>query len=410
MKPRNLLSPAEITELQDFLDKKLERIGVASRPEVAFRLLDMCHNAKAQMKDFADIIKVDHAMSGRVLRLANSALFAQRIPVTNLDRACLVLGIERIKAVSLGLQLSRAAIPAGSKDVSREVWGQSVFRACLAAESARVVAPSHVPEAFVVGLLLDAGVPLMCKLVGDIYSALYTDCPTPGALFRRENETLGFTHVDVASAMCRRWRLPELLAKPIELHHQRPADLRLTEPVHRLHRISFAIGLLQLQPESILDPARAAIHGDGSAVTAQRLLGISEAEILTVVKNALTEYSGTIQAFSELATAVADLDTLIERVHMGLIRAIDDSIEKSLESEQDVSAERLTIGGQSIEMVVAEEGAVAYLYDSHGQRLLAHRFPSGDVSAQSLCDAFGLELTDPNDRDRLTTFIKNKAA
>jgi HD-like signal output (HDOD) protein len=410
MKPRNLLSAAEVAELQDFLDKKLERIGVASRPEVAFKLLDMCHNPHSQMKDFADLIKVDHAMSGRVLRLANSALFAQRIPVTNLDRACLVLGLERIKAVSLGLQLSRAAIPVGSKDVSREVWGQSVFRACLAAEAARVVAPSNVPEAFVTGLLLDAGVPLMCKLVGDVYGALYTDCPTPGALFRRENETLGFTHVDVASAMCRRWRLPELLSKPIELHHQRPADLRLTEPVHRLHRIAFSIGLLQLQPESVLDPARAAIHGDGSAVTAQRLLGISEGEILGVVQNALNEYSTTIQAFSELATAVADLDGLIERVHLGLIRAIDQSIEQSLESEQGEAAERLTIGGQSIEMIVADDGAVAYLYDTQGQRLLAHRFPAGDVSAQSLCDAFGLEVTDPADRDRLTTFIKNKAA
>src|ERR1051325_1233898 len=251
---------------------------------------------------------------------------------------------------------------------------------------------------------------LMCKLVGDIYAAMYTDCPTPGALFRRENETLGFTHLDVVSAMCRRWRLPELLAKPIELHHQRPADLRRTEPIHRLHRISYAIGLLQLQPDSLADPSRASLYGDGSAVTAQRLLGISESEVLTVVQKSLAEYSGTILAFSEFASALGDPDGLIERVHVGLVRAIDDGIEVSLQHEQGEAADRLTIGGQSIEMIKTDDGATAFLYDSLGQRLLAHRFTQEDISAQSLCEAFGLEVTDPTDRERLAGFIKNKAA
>jgi hypothetical protein len=229
-------------------------------------------------------------------------------------------------------------------------------------------------------------------------------------LYRRENEALGFTHVDVVSAMARRWRLPELLIKPIELHHMRPTDLRKTEPVHRLHRIAYAVGLLQLQPDSLTVPGNAALHGDGSAVTAQKLLGISEVEVMDVINKSLTEYNATIEAFGEFACAIHDLDGLIERVHVGLVRSIDESIEQSIERQEEAAPDRVAVGAQSIEMVQTEDGSIAYLYDSHGHRLVTHRFPAGDISLQNVCEAFGLELTDPVDRERLTSFIKNLAA
>ena len=57
MKPRNLLSPAEIEELQEFLDRKLDRIGVPSRPEVAIKLLDLSASTTSTMKDYAEIIR-----------------------------------------------------------------------------------------------------------------------------------------------------------------------------------------------------------------------------------------------------------------------------------------------------------------------------------------------------------------
>ena len=165
-----------------------------------------------------------------------------------------------------------------------------------------------------------------------------------------------------------------------------------------------------LNAQSLVDPAKAALHGDGSAVTAQRLLGITEPEIMTVIRKSLSEYMATIVAFSEVASAIADLDALIERVHVGLVRAIDDTVEQSIERQEEAAPERLSVGGQAIEVVRSDDGAVAYLFDSHGQRLLAHRFAPDDVSVQALCEAFGLELADPLERERLTAFLHKRAA
>jgi HD-like signal output (HDOD) protein len=99
-KLRSKLSATEIVQLQDFLSEKLQRIGVQSQPEVAIKVLDLSSRPDAHPKDYAAVIKNDPALCGRLLRLANSAMFAQRKAVTSIDRACLVLGLERLKAVA----------------------------------------------------------------------------------------------------------------------------------------------------------------------------------------------------------------------------------------------------------------------------------------------------------------------
>src|SRR5205823_4861273 len=81
----------------------------------------------------SEIIRADAALAGRVLRLANCAFFAQRQPITNLDRSCVLLGVDRLKSVALGFYLSRAAAGDPRQSLSRRIWGQSVYRACLSA-------------------------------------------------------------------------------------------------------------------------------------------------------------------------------------------------------------------------------------------------------------------------------------
>jgi hypothetical protein len=269
------------------------------------------------------------------------------------------------------------------------------------------MAPALVPEAFIVGLMLDCGIPMMEKLVGPSYCSLYEEARTPGSLFRRENEALGFTHIDVVAVLARRWRFPELLSLPLQWHHTRPPDLQRTEPVHRLHKVSYVVGLIELEHETILQHAK--LKGTEASATTQRLLGISADESALMISRSLNEYQATIETFSEVATAISDLDSLLERVNAGLVSAIDDAIEHSLSREEMAAPARVTVDGRSIEVRRAEDGQyVAYLYDSQGQRLLAHRC-TGACDANVIAEAFGLDLN-AADRDELTAFVRRQAA
>lgn len=410
MKPRSTLTGSDIVLLQQDLEGRLESVGITTQPEIALRMVKLARDPDAQLQDWAKVIRNDPATSGRLLRLANSAFFAQRQKVTSIDRACLVLGLERLKAVAMGFHLCRAAGARGTDAIARRVWGQSLFRACLACEAARVLAPSLVSEAFVMGLMLDAGVPLMARLLGDTYVELYEKCPSPAMLYKREFDELPYTHVDVLAAIVKRWRLPDLLAKPMEWHHTRPAQLSHNEGPQRLHRIAYVAGLVELpiEADKPLPPPPERLDG---LAAGQRVLGVSEEELKRIIGSARTEYEVTSEMFSGVAAAIRNPDGLAEAVHVALAKAVDATLETGLRLEDSTTAERFVLGASSIELHRSEDGAaVAYLFDSRGQRLLAHRFRPADESARTLCEALGVERPASDVLARVQDAIKRLAA
>ncbi|CAG0952694.1 hypothetical protein PHYC_00287 [Phycisphaerales bacterium] len=406
MKARHLLSAVELSQLQEYLEATLESIGLPSQPEVVLRLLELSGNPESQIQDYAKVVRTDHAVSGRVLRLANSAFFAQRAPVSSIERACLVLGLERLKSVALGFHLSRAAMCGAEKDLARDVWGQSVMRACVSAELARLIAPSHVAEAFVIGLMIDAGIPMMPRLVGRGYDSLFNSRPTPTRLFRLEHETLPFTHVDVVAAMARKWKLPEMLLRPLELHHVRPAEPRRDDAMGRLHRVAYTVGMIELSPKTQDEPFVGAPDFTGAG----KVLGLTGPEMDLVIRKSVSEYGAAVAVFSDIASNLAEGDDLVDLVHAGLIRAVDSTVLDSIAREQ-VATHRLVVAGQTLEATREQDGsAVVVLYDAKGQQLMTHRFPPGGASPEAVADALGLDLGGPDDTRRLAEYLRAKAA
>ncbi len=403
------MTATEVSAMQEFLQIKLEHIGLCSQPEVAIKMLELSNRPNAQLADYAKLIQHDQATAGRVLRLANSAFFAQRKPVTAIDRACVVLGVDRLKAVSLGFHLSRAAQCPDDKEFSRRTWGESLFRACMAAQIARLTAPSLVSEAFVIGLMMDAGLPLMAKLVGDPFRAMAASRPSPGRLFRLEYDTLEYTHVDIIVAMTSRWKLPELLIKPIEWHHTKPADSKRDDAVSRLHRIAYVVGLIELSNRGG-DVVPVDDQTPGVA-TAQRLLALTDGELSHVVKHSFSEYEATSDMFKEIASNLGTSEDLMELVNIGLSRAVDNVIEQGMTNESTSKPIRLIINGNIIEVVRESNGSsMAYLYDNSGKRLLSHNFQASTSKPDEICDALGIEPGLPADMDRLNQAMTQLAA
>lgn len=389
MKARRLMSAAEVQDLHGQLQVKLENVGLSSQPEVAIKMLELSNRSNAQLADYAKLIAHDQATAGRVLRLANSAFFAQRKPVTAIDRACVVLGVDRLKAVALGFHLSRAAQCPDDKELSRKVWGQSLLRACMGSQIARLSAPNMVSEAFIIGLMMDAGLPLMGKLAGDSFRNLLRENPSPGRLHRLEFDTLEFTHVDVIISMMTRWKLPELLIKPIERHHVKPVESKLDDPISRLHRIAYVVGLIELESKG---SSVAEVTGQTPGVaTAQRLLNLTDSEVSHVVQKSFSEYEATSEMFKDIAAYLNTGEDLMDQVQMGLSRAVDAVIEQGMNCETVCKPMRLVISGNIVEVVRESNGdTMAYLYDKGGQRMLSHRFQIG-ATPEDLCDALGIE-------------------
>lgn len=405
MQPRARLTARQVEELHEDLSRRLDSIGLRTQPEVAVKLLELNSDPDAGMGEFAGVIKTDPALSGRLLRMANSAFFAQREAVTTIDRACVLIGLERLRAVSLGFHMSRAAATDSGEQLSRRVWGEAVYRACLATEISRVCAPRVGAQAFLVGLMLDAGVPIMHTLLGDEYEALYESAKTPQMLFKLEFESLPFTHVDVAASLAKKWNLPPMLAKPLEWHHTRPGDPAQDSDVYSVHRIAFYVGALVLDGQTGKPEQEAPMPS-----IAQRLFALPADQLASCVQRAAGEYSTVAELFNEAADAITDLDSLAERVHLQLIDSVDRALIRSVEQDKEHFS-RIDLEGRSVEFESDSDGYVtAFLRDHAGERIVSYRFRSGEESTSNILDALGFDKPDEQTLGEIDEHIRRLAA
>ncbi|HRI92602.1 MAG TPA: HDOD domain-containing protein, partial [Accumulibacter sp.] len=59
----------------------------------------------------------------------------------------------------------------------------------------------------------------MTKLQGDDYAKAVNANDTPSRQYLAEMRSLPFTHLDASVVLCKVWKLPEMLARPISFHH-----------------------------------------------------------------------------------------------------------------------------------------------------------------------------------------------
>lgn len=401
---RKDITAADLDALYARVDRLVEGVGLETQPRVAVRLMQLAQNPNAQLRDYAEVLRTDAALTGRLLKLANSAHFAQIHPVTRLDRALVLLGVERTKAVSLGFSLSRAA-GADQKALSKKVWGESVYRASLAASMARQLCPGHVPEAFVIGLMLDAGQPVMGRLLGDEYHDLFAANATPAKLFAAENEQLPYTHVDVVASLTRRWKLPDQLARPILDHHRTPPKAQTSDPIDRLVRIAHYAGTVQLGQDHL--PRVNSPH----AALAAEVLGCGTVDLSRMVQGASGEYRATIGMFDGIADPLTELERVAELVQAQLVATLDEHISKAVRAERGPQIERFVIGDQTIEIEPGDEGEViAYLSAVGGERLISATVNPRNETPESICRMLGVEDAQATQVNDLMRAMRQMAA
>jgi HD-like signal output (HDOD) protein len=404
MKPRNSLTATEVSDLHLELERRLGDHGIESQPGVAARILELTRDPEAGMSDYARILRNDAALSGRLIRLANSAFFAQRQPVTSVDRACVLLGLDRLRSLALGFHLARAAASDADHRISREVWSQSVYRACLCAEIIRAHTPRLASEAFVIGLMLDAGVPLAYRFQGAPIESIYTRGHPPLKSFGIEFAELPYTHVDVVTALARRWKFPDLLAKPIEWHHTPPGPGRPQGPVHTLHRAAYYVGALLLRADG--RPAQRV----PTALTAQACLDIDAGRLSEIVDRTAAEYSAVLELFTGVADTL-DAASLAAAAHQQLADVLEGQMAAELADSTRPRPQQFRLGGLIVSLLPEPDGlGTAYTYDSSGDPLSTYRFLFATETVESLREALGLDADPRDDVDAIGEYLSKLAA
>ena len=81
--------------------------NLPSPPGVALRIIELAQDPDVVMATAADTIGLDAALSARMLRIANSPLYASRRRVDNLSQALTLLGLNATLTLALGFSLAQ---------------------------------------------------------------------------------------------------------------------------------------------------------------------------------------------------------------------------------------------------------------------------------------------------------------
>ncbi|WP_437205277.1 diguanylate cyclase [Planctomicrobium sp. SH664] len=193
------------------MDSQLQKIShLPSLPMVAVRLLKIFSDPEVGISEVVQLLQMDPALSGKILKAANTSQFGLKKPVSDLQRAVVLLGKKSVMALALGFSLAEASMNTGPyADLYSDFWFQSLVRGCAASLLAEKYTRVEQGEAFTIALLARIGRLAMINHDPERMSALIRKSEQSGMpLDLLEREAGGITSTDVTRSMLREWKLP----------------------------------------------------------------------------------------------------------------------------------------------------------------------------------------------------------
>ncbi len=192
-------------------------------PVVASRVLGFSDET-ASVAEVAHVLASDPALTGQLLKVANSAYYGFSRQLATVREAVLLLGLKQVRQIAIGASLisSWNRTRAGTDGFNMDMfWGHTLAVAMMAETGARKFNAARPEEAFTAGILHDIGVLALRKAMPERFSDVMATARRGGlSLWDAEMECLGFTHAELGGALTERWQLPARLAQAVSRHHE----------------------------------------------------------------------------------------------------------------------------------------------------------------------------------------------
>lgn len=216
--PASLPSPHELVS---------SVVNLVSLPEVYLRAKTLLDDPDTSLTAVARVIAQDPALTARLLRIANSALFGFVARIETVSRAITLLGTQQIHDLLLASAVTKAF--SGIKPATMDMetfWRHSVYCGVVSRLLAARCNVLDSERLFVAGLLRDIGhLILYQKLPALAEQALERSRREGIELFRVERDIMGFDYAQIGTILMQTWNLPASLQEAVH-YHPEPAKAR----------------------------------------------------------------------------------------------------------------------------------------------------------------------------------------
>ena len=207
-------------------------------PVVVAKITSQIANPATNAADIGRLIEQDQALTGKVLRLVNSAYYGFPKQIKSIQHAVVILGFNKVKTIIITASVFgafRGRRP-GGLDL-RRFWQHSLAVAIASKVVAERLGAGHAAEdAFIGGLLHDIGKVVMDQYQPNIYAPIVKYANDKGILLvDAEQEVMGLTHATIGQWMMEKWRLPPGIVRMVAEHHSPAAIQDRRELIASIH-------------------------------------------------------------------------------------------------------------------------------------------------------------------------------
>ena len=217
------LALPEIANREKLIAKAMQSLNKLPPFSPVFsKLLASLSNENVSVSELADWVEKDAIIAGQLLRTVNSAAYGQSGTISSLRRAVAILGLAKLRNISLGMSVSRI----WTHIRTPKSWSTAHFNlhsAACAIMADQIAAQASVEfgeAAFVAGLLHDIGRLVIALGLPDEYELVqqaYSESVRP--YWEVEQEQLGFTHGELGGMILQKWNLTQPVQLAVSTHH-----------------------------------------------------------------------------------------------------------------------------------------------------------------------------------------------
>jgi HD-like signal output (HDOD) protein len=237
---------------QKLLEMVVERGDLPEFPQLLGRLDAMMADPDVGLRDIADLVATDPVLVGRLLKLANSALFSGgRREATEIHTAVQRLGAVEVRKVLYSIQMSTLFSESELLD-HRAFWRHSLSVALFTQSLHKYISSDarSLEKSYLAGLMHDVGVMVFATLIPDAYQRFLASIGNieEVPLHTQEQRAFGLDHAELGAAFVKaHWSDDEEVISGIRQHHfpfgENPERQQLAQVVHVANAICDSVSI-----------------------------------------------------------------------------------------------------------------------------------------------------------------------
>ncbi|PWV65712.1 HDOD domain-containing protein [Plasticicumulans acidivorans] len=222
----------------------------------------LAEDPNSSLKDFADVVSMDAAISARLLRLVNSPFYGLPSKIESVLRAINLIGTEELCNLVLA-----SAVTGMFKSVRDEhfdleaFWWRNVNVAMLARQLGREGKVREVERLFVAGILHDIGRLVAFQQLPTL-AAEIEQAQSDASDWVRQKAVLSFSYADLGAELLAQWNMPEALVEIVASQNQPLRAMEQTRDAAILHMATRAVGWVETPDQLDEEQAGACVDED----------------------------------------------------------------------------------------------------------------------------------------------------